>query len=194
MEVSFTAKTHSLSVTSLPSASSSSCSPSLRPVRREFLGCGHNLRSPSGLLRSHRKLCKEELGRIQIRSPRFLVRASLDSQSSLLVVTVVTFSALTLVSLNFSERKKRKNVGEVSWFTLVFYSHVSELFVWLRLLLFYCQRWTQLRRTLHAHYGFEQFSTRPTKSSGKNVIFSKILCGTILLSKMNRNIWDCKLL
>ncbi|KAI8554125.1 hypothetical protein RHMOL_Rhmol05G0073600 [Rhododendron molle] len=111
MDATFSAKSHSLSVTSLPSASSPPCSSSLRPVRREFLGYGHNLRPP-GLLRSNRK-CKEQLA-LQIRSPRFLVRASLDSQSSLLVFTVVTVSALAFVSLSYSDRKKRKNVGEVS--------------------------------------------------------------------------------
>ncbi|XP_058213156.1 pentatricopeptide repeat-containing protein MRL1, chloroplastic [Rhododendron vialii] len=124
MDATFSAKSHSLSVTSLPSASSPPCSSSLRPVRREFLGCGHNLRPP-GLLRSNRK-CKELLG-LQMRSPRFLVRASLDSQSSLLVVTVVTVSALAFVSLSYSDRTKRKNVGEVSSPLLVISQQVRSI-------------------------------------------------------------------
>ncbi|KAE9448215.1 hypothetical protein C3L33_19882, partial [Rhododendron williamsianum] len=125
MDATFSAKSHSLSVASLPSASSPPCSSSLRPVlRREFLGCGHNLRPP-GLLRSNRK-CKELLG-LRIRSPRFLVRASLDSQSSLLVVTVVTVSALAFVSLSYSGRKKRKNVGEVSSPLLVISQQVRSI-------------------------------------------------------------------
>uniref|UniRef100_A0A5B7AR55 PROP1-like PPR domain-containing protein n=1 Tax=Davidia involucrata TaxID=16924 RepID=A0A5B7AR55_DAVIN len=110
MDVSFSAKPQTLSViscTPLSSSSSYLVSPSgLQSLRREFIGCGHNLRPPG--LRC-RRTCKK-LG-FHIQSPRFLFRASLDSQSIPVVVAVVTVSALTVIYLNYS---KRKNVEEMS--------------------------------------------------------------------------------
>ncbi|KAK9287449.1 hypothetical protein L1049_015870 [Liquidambar formosana] len=115
MDVGFSTKPQALtliSCTPLSSSSSPILSPSkLRSIRREFLGCSHNLRPPG--LRSRRK-CKK-LG-LLIQSPRFLFRASLNSQPILVVVVAVaavaTISALSIVYLNYSRRKK--NVREVS--------------------------------------------------------------------------------
>ncbi|CAK9175494.1 unnamed protein product [Ilex paraguariensis] len=106
MDVSFSAKCQALSLISCAPLYSFLSPRGVRSLRREFLGCGHSLRPPG--LRSPRK-CKK-LG-FHIHSPRFFFRASLDSQSVLVVVTVVMVSALTVVYLSHS---KRHNITEVS--------------------------------------------------------------------------------
>ncbi|CAL5402224.1 unnamed protein product [Camellia sinensis] len=106
MDPSLSAKSQSLSLISFPTLSSSYCSSSsllcpsrFRSLPRQFLG----LRPPG--LPSRRK-CKK-LG-LHIRSPRFLFRASLDSHSTLIVVALVTVSALAVVFVNYSKRKKKQ--------------------------------------------------------------------------------------
>ncbi|KAK3028636.1 hypothetical protein RJ639_037816 [Escallonia herrerae] len=108
MDVSFppTPQTRSL-VTCNPLSSSSSSLSLLSScrvrssLRRDFLGCGRNL-SPPGL-RSHKR-CKK-LG-FYVHSPRLIVKASLDPQSMILVVSVVTVSALTVLYLNSTRRRQ----------------------------------------------------------------------------------------
>ncbi|XP_057511939.1 pentatricopeptide repeat-containing protein MRL1, chloroplastic-like [Actinidia eriantha] len=98
MDVSLSAKSQTLSLISFHRLSSSSRSSSfLYParigwLRREFI------------VHRSRRRCKN-LG-FCIRTPRFIFRASLDSQSTLLVVGVVTVSALTVFFLNHFRRKK----------------------------------------------------------------------------------------
>ncbi|XP_059654043.1 pentatricopeptide repeat-containing protein MRL1, chloroplastic isoform X2 [Cornus florida] len=110
MDVRLSSNSQALSLiswTPLSSTSPYSLSRSrVRSLRREFLGCGRNLRPPG--LRSRRK-CKK-LG-FHIHSPRFLFKASFDLQSIVVVVAVVTVSALTIVYLNYFKIKK---VGEMS--------------------------------------------------------------------------------
>ncbi|OWM80353.1 hypothetical protein CDL15_Pgr019633 [Punica granatum] len=108
MEVSFTAKPQSLTL-----SSGAPLSPTkLRLLRREFLGSSHKLRRPGGL-RSRRKCRKLSL--LQLQSPpSFLVRASLGPNSALVVVVaVVTLSAICVYYFNQYARKK-KNAKQVS--------------------------------------------------------------------------------
>ncbi|KAF5727843.1 putative Pentatricopeptide repeat-containing protein [Tripterygium wilfordii] len=69
---------------------------SIRSVRREFLGYGHNLRPPSAL-RLGRKCSK--LG-LRNRSRRFYLKASLESDSVVVVVAVTAFTAFSIAWLN----------------------------------------------------------------------------------------------
>ncbi|XP_038901397.1 pentatricopeptide repeat-containing protein MRL1, chloroplastic isoform X2 [Benincasa hispida] len=104
MEVVFSSKPQSLTFNPcLPLNSSSSFSYSrLRFVRRQFLGCGHNLRPPDGL-RSRRRCRKVGL---LVQSPRCIFRATFSSNPVLIVVAVVTFSAVSFIYMNFNRRKK----------------------------------------------------------------------------------------
>nr|XP_023891547.1 pentatricopeptide repeat-containing protein MRL1, chloroplastic-like [Quercus suber]POE61815.1 pentatricopeptide repeat-containing protein mrl1, chloroplastic [Quercus suber] len=81
---------------------SSSSSSKLRSIRREFLGSTQTPR-PLRFRTNHRRT---KLGLLQFQSPQFLTRASLDSRSVLIVVAVVTFSAISVFFLN---RYRRKN-------------------------------------------------------------------------------------
>ncbi|XP_039058642.1 pentatricopeptide repeat-containing protein MRL1, chloroplastic isoform X1 [Hibiscus syriacus] len=83
---------------SFPSPSSTS-----RPlITRQFLGFTHNLWPPGGSsLRKKRK----SLGFNRLQSPRFLVRASIDSNLVLVVIGVTALSALSLTIYNQFLRK-----------------------------------------------------------------------------------------
>ncbi|KAL3515069.1 hypothetical protein ACH5RR_021971 [Cinchona calisaya] len=100
----------SLSVISPCTPISSFLSPSCRCgvrllVRKEFLGSSHNLRPPG--FRSPRQ--REKLGfRFHFQSGKFLLRASLDSQSIVLVVVVTAVAvsaALIAVFQNYSKTR-----------------------------------------------------------------------------------------
>ena len=69
---------------------------------RIFLGSTQTLRP----LRSRTNHRRTKLGLLQFQSPQFLIRASLDSRSVLIVVAVDTFSAISVLFLN---RYRRKN-------------------------------------------------------------------------------------
>ncbi|KAI9127569.1 hypothetical protein K1719_000562 [Acacia pycnantha] len=102
MEVSLTSNHYTRSLTSRsPSAFSLS---SLRSIRTQFLGCSHNLRPP-GCVRSRNNKCKK-LRLLQLHSPRFIFKASLSSHSVVVVVTLVTLSAVSLLYYNYIKRKK----------------------------------------------------------------------------------------
>lgn len=108
MDVNFSAKSQALTLISCtPLYSSPSPSSSFSTLRREFLGCGHNLRPPG--LRSPKK-CKNIRFRIQSPS-RFYFKASLGSQPVLVVVAVAAVFAFSVVFLSYSRR--RKNSREV---------------------------------------------------------------------------------
>ncbi|KAI4297594.1 hypothetical protein L6164_037479 [Bauhinia variegata] len=62
-----------------------------------------NLR-PAGALRS-RKKC-EKLGLLRVHSPRFIFKASVDSQSTIVIVIAVTLSAVSLFYFGYSRRKR----------------------------------------------------------------------------------------
>ncbi|KAG6571044.1 Pentatricopeptide repeat-containing protein MRL1, chloroplastic, partial [Cucurbita argyrosperma subsp. sororia] len=104
MEVTFSSKPQSLMFNPcLPVNSSSSFSYSrLRFVRRQFLGGGHNLRPPDSL-RTRRKCRKAGLF---VQSPRYIFRATLSSNPALIVVAVVTFSAVSFIYMQLNRRKK----------------------------------------------------------------------------------------
>ncbi|KAA0045685.1 pentatricopeptide repeat-containing protein MRL1 [Cucumis melo var. makuwa] len=104
MEVFFSSNPQSLTFNPcLPLNSPSSFSYSrLRFVRRQFLGSSHNLRPPDAL-RSRRR-CRN-LG-LFVQSPRCILRASLSSNPVLIVVAVVTFSAVSFIYMNLNRRKK----------------------------------------------------------------------------------------
>ncbi|XP_034681368.1 pentatricopeptide repeat-containing protein MRL1, chloroplastic isoform X2 [Vitis riparia] len=109
MDVNFSAKSQALTLISCtPLYSSPSPSSSFCTLRREFLGCGHNLRPPG--LRSPKK-CKNLRFRVQSPS-RFYFKASLGSQPVLVVVAVAAVFAFSVVFLSYSRR--RKNSREVS--------------------------------------------------------------------------------
>ncbi|KAG7010874.1 Pentatricopeptide repeat-containing protein MRL1, chloroplastic [Cucurbita argyrosperma subsp. argyrosperma] len=104
MEVTFSSKPQSLMFNPcLPVNSSSSFSYSrLRFVRRQFLGGGHNLRPPDSL-RTRRKCRKAGLF---VQSPRYIFRATLSSNPALIVVAVITFSAVSFIYMQLNRRKK----------------------------------------------------------------------------------------
>ncbi|KGN61889.1 pentatricopeptide repeat-containing protein MRL1, chloroplastic [Cucumis sativus] len=104
MEVFFPSNPQSLTFNPcLPLNSPSSFSYSrLRFVRRQFLGSSHNLRPPDAL-RSRRR-CRN-LG-LFVQSPRCILRATFSSNPVLIVVAVVTFSAVSFIYMNLNRRKK----------------------------------------------------------------------------------------
>ena len=101
MDVTLSSNPQTLTLISCTPFSSSS-SFKLRSIRREFLGSTQTLRP----LRSRTNHRRRKLGLLQFQSPKFLIRASLDSRSVLIVVAVVTFS---VVSVFFLNRYRRKN-------------------------------------------------------------------------------------
>ena len=111
MEVTFSSKPQSLMFNPclLVNSSSSFSYSRLRFVRRQFLGGGHNLRPPDSL-RTRRRCRKVGLF---VQSPRYIFRATLSSNPALIVVAVVTFSAVSFIYMQLSRRKK--NAVEVRW-------------------------------------------------------------------------------
>ncbi|XP_009589920.1 pentatricopeptide repeat-containing protein MRL1, chloroplastic isoform X1 [Nicotiana tomentosiformis] len=107
MDSIFSPKPHTLSLISCSPISSS-----LIPRRHQCLSGSiqNNLRSP-GLLRLRRK-CRNIGFQFSAHSSRFVLRASLDSQSVVVVAAVVTISALTIIFFEFS--KRNANIKEIS--------------------------------------------------------------------------------
>ncbi|CAI0438339.1 unnamed protein product [Linum tenue] len=94
-----------LSGTQLPSALLSTNS-----IRREFLGCGHNLRPPGGLLRSREAKCRK----VRIRKGRPPRRFVVAANSVMLVVAVTTVSAVSVFYLNRYLKTKKAQGKESS--------------------------------------------------------------------------------
>ncbi|CAL1385106.1 unnamed protein product [Linum trigynum] len=94
-----------LSGTQLPSALLSTNS-----IRREFLGCGHNLRPPGGLLRSREAKCRK----VRIRKGRPPRRFVVATNSVMLVVAVTTVSAVSVFYLNRYLKTKKAQGKESS--------------------------------------------------------------------------------
>lgn len=87
-----------------------SCMPHSRSFRRDFVGCPHTLRPLAGGLRSLRKSRNlAGAGGRQNPQSRLLIKASLDSQSILVFVAVVTFSAASVVYLNRTLKPKKSS-------------------------------------------------------------------------------------
>lgn len=128
MDVSFSSKPQILTLFSCNhfSSTSSSLSPSkLRSIRSEFLGFGHNLRPPGGLLRSRRRNRKSGP---YFYSTRFRFRASLTSHSVLVVVAVVTFSAVSIFYWN--RFRPKKNAEMVSFnFEFRFFAYYFDFLI-----------------------------------------------------------------
>lgn len=78
---------------------------SLRSIRRDFLGCCHSLRPPHLRTRAG----KRKSSRSSIRSPRLIVRASIDSGLILVVVAVTAFSAIAFAYCHNNFRKKKSS-------------------------------------------------------------------------------------
>ncbi|XP_010447032.1 PREDICTED: pentatricopeptide repeat-containing protein MRL1, chloroplastic isoform X2 [Camelina sativa] len=83
---------------------------SLRSIRRDFLGCCHSLRpsSPHNNLRT-RSGKRNSRRSYYTRSPRLVVRASIDSGLILVVVAVTTFSAIAFAYCHNSFRKRNSS-------------------------------------------------------------------------------------
>ncbi|XP_015951896.1 pentatricopeptide repeat-containing protein MRL1, chloroplastic isoform X1 [Arachis duranensis] len=79
----------------------------LRSVRTHFLGSAHTLRPPLPPLQS-RKKCNR-LGLLRLHSPRFVFKASLQSHSLIVVVVLVTLSAVSILRFTLNNRKKSRN-------------------------------------------------------------------------------------
>ncbi|KAG8644008.1 hypothetical protein MANES_11G088413v8 [Manihot esculenta] len=116
MELCFSAKSHSLNLISGAQISALSCAKS--SIRKEFLGCSHNLRPPGGPIRGS-KCRKLRIRRNQ--SQRFLINASFGSDSVLVVVAVSTISALSfaylnqqLTNRNTNKRSSKEDLGSPS--------------------------------------------------------------------------------
>ncbi|XP_061342102.1 pentatricopeptide repeat-containing protein MRL1, chloroplastic [Gastrolobium bilobum] len=99
---------HALRLTSRSPSSSSSSSPSfsLSTLRTQFLGCAHSLRPPPPL-RSRNKCNK--LGLLRLHSPSFVFKASFHSHSAIVVVIIVTLSAVSFLHFTLNKRKKTLN-------------------------------------------------------------------------------------
>ncbi|GAV60291.1 PPR domain-containing protein/PPR_2 domain-containing protein/PPR_3 domain-containing protein [Cephalotus follicularis] len=110
MDITFALNNQTLiTLNSWTTAVSSLYSTKPHSIRRQFFGCSYNLRPPASS-KSPRKL--KNLRFLNYGSPRFYFKASLDSSSYLLVVSVATFSAISLVF--FDQYNKRKSFSEVS--------------------------------------------------------------------------------
>ncbi|MCD7467155.1 hypothetical protein HAX54_004430 [Datura stramonium] len=104
MDSIFSPKHHTLSLVSCSPISSSLVPRRLRPpsLRHQFLsGSTHYLRPPG--LRSRRR-CQNVGFQFGAHTSRFVLRASFDSQAVVVVASVVTISALTIVFFEFSKR------------------------------------------------------------------------------------------
>ncbi|CAA7016549.1 unnamed protein product [Microthlaspi erraticum] len=77
---------------------------SLRSIRADFLGSCHTLRPPHHL---RTRAGKRKSGRSSIRSPRLVVRASIDSGLILVVVAVTAFSAIAFAYCQYTFRKRK---------------------------------------------------------------------------------------
>ncbi|TKY67647.1 Pentatricopeptide repeat-containing protein MRL1 [Spatholobus suberectus] len=86
--------------------------PSLSTLRTHFLGSAHGLRPPPtptlSRLRSRNKR-NNNLGLLRFRSPRFVFKASFHSHSLIVVVVIVTLSAVSLLHFTLNKRKKSLN-------------------------------------------------------------------------------------
>ncbi|KAK6253797.1 hypothetical protein QUC31_015517 [Theobroma cacao] len=72
-------------------------------ISRQFLGFNHTLRPPGGASSLRKK--NKTLGFLRLHSPRFIVRASIDSNLVLVVIGVTALSALSLACYNRFFRK-----------------------------------------------------------------------------------------
>ena len=95
---------------------SSSSSSKLCFIRREFLS-STQIQRPRCSRNNHRK---RKLGLLQSQSLQFLIQASLDSCSILVVVTVVTFSAVFVFFLNCYRRKNNDSEVYRIWIIYAF--------------------------------------------------------------------------
>ncbi|KDP27602.1 hypothetical protein JCGZ_19607 [Jatropha curcas] len=112
MDLSFSAKFQALTLISTSQISFLSSNKS--SIRREFLGCSHNLRPPGGSLRVG-KCRKVKIRRSQSQS--LLLNASFGSESVLVAVAVSTLSAISFAYLNqqiTSNNGNRKDSKEAS--------------------------------------------------------------------------------
>ncbi|XP_010444965.1 PREDICTED: pentatricopeptide repeat-containing protein MRL1, chloroplastic-like [Camelina sativa] len=80
---------------------------SLRSIRRDFLGCCHSLHPSPHNLRT--RSGKRNSLRSYTRSPRLVVRASIDSGLILVVVAVTAFSAIAFAYCHNSFRKRKSS-------------------------------------------------------------------------------------
>jgi hypothetical protein len=92
---------------------------SLSPPRTHFLGCNHTLlnqppaTSASTSSIRFRNKRNNKLGLLRLHSPRFVFKASLASHSLIVVVVVVTLSAVSFLHFTLNNKKK-KNLNQVN--------------------------------------------------------------------------------
>lgn len=83
--------------------------------RTLFLGCNRSLRPPpppgsaSSILSPNKR--RNRLGLLRLHSPRFIFKASFQSNPLIVVVVVVTLSAVSLI--HFTLNKRKKNLSQV---------------------------------------------------------------------------------
>jgi hypothetical protein len=119
---------------------------SLSPPRTHFLGCNHTLlnqppatsaSSSTSSLRFRNKR-NNKLGLLRLHSPRFVFKASLASHSLIVVVVVVTLSAVSFLHFTLNNKKK-KNLNQVnSLFLMVFLNCIIILIFCIVSMLLFC--------------------------------------------------------
>ncbi|XP_002534048.2 pentatricopeptide repeat-containing protein MRL1, chloroplastic [Ricinus communis] len=114
MELSFSPKSQSLALLSTTNTKFSSTKSSF--IRRQFLGCSHNLRPPGSASPLRGRKSKKIKIREKNQSQSLLINASFRLDSVLVVVAVSTFSALSFAYLHHhftnKNNKKRKTSKE----------------------------------------------------------------------------------
>ncbi|CAI8616851.1 unnamed protein product [Vicia faba] len=85
--------------------------------RTQFLGCNRSLRPPPPPPSSVRFSNKHSnrLGLLRLHSPRFVFKASFQSRPLIVVVVVVTLSAISFIHFTLNKRKKNLNQGRAKF-------------------------------------------------------------------------------
>ncbi|KAI5388331.1 hypothetical protein KIW84_074136 [Lathyrus oleraceus] len=94
---------------------------SVSSLRTQFLGCNRSLRPPpspgsasgSSLRFSNKR--SNRLALLRLHSPRFVFKASFNSHPLIVVVVVVTLSAVSLIHFTLNKRKKNLNQGRAEF-------------------------------------------------------------------------------
>ncbi|XP_058730147.1 pentatricopeptide repeat-containing protein MRL1, chloroplastic-like [Vicia villosa] len=89
--------------------------------RTQFLGCNRSLRPPpppgsasaSSILSPNKR--RNRLGLLRLHSPRFVFKASFQSNPLIVVVVVVTISAVSLIHFTLNKRKKNLSQGRANF-------------------------------------------------------------------------------
>ncbi|WVZ01964.1 hypothetical protein V8G54_022770 [Vigna mungo] len=91
--------------------------PSLSALRSHFLASTHSLRlppSPTSLRSRNKRTTSRNLGLLRFHSPRFVFKASFHSHSVVVLVIVVTLSAVSWLHFTLT-KKKNKSLNQVTF-------------------------------------------------------------------------------